>query len=147
MNSLDNVVSDIYSGTIPGYGIFPATYIKSAFEKMQDVAEAMIQLAVISGTFEGEDEAKKLKEDIQKLVGDLDKLGDKIDISSLQKINADVATEFLEDLKKAAKSRGFNIEDLLQDIKNQFIGKDKSFIIFAYPKKPIWENELYMKKI
>jgi predicted RND superfamily exporter protein len=146
VKQIDKVVSDIYPGAIPGYGIFPATYIKSSFEKMQDVAEAMIQLAVLSGTFEGEDEAKKLKEDIQKLVKELDKLGDKIDISSLQKINADVAMEFLEDLKKAAKSRGFNIEDLPQDIKNQFIGKDKSFIIFAYPKRPIWENELYMKE-
>jgi len=146
VKEINKVVSDIYPGAIPGYGIFPATYIKSSFEKMQDVAEAMIQLAVLSGTFEGEDEAKKLKEDIQKLVKELDNIGDKIDISALQKINADVAMEFLNDLKKAAKSRGFDVEDLPEDIKKQFIGADNSFIIFAYPKKPVWEDEILMKK-
>ncbi len=146
VKEVNKIVSDIHPGVIPTDGIFQATYIKSSFEKMQDVAEAMIQLAVLSGTFEGEDEAKKLKEDIQKLIEELDKIGDKIDISSLQKINADVAIEFLNDLKKAAKSRGFDVKDLPEDIKKQFIGADNSFIIFAYPKRPIWEDEIFMKK-
>lgn len=146
VKEVDKIVSDIYPRTIPTDGIFKTTYIKSSFEKMQDVAEAMIQLAVLSGTFEGEDEARKLKEDIQKLVEELDKIGDKIDISSLQKINADVAIEFLNDLKKAAKSRGFDVKDLPEDIKKQFIGTDNSFIIFAYPKRPVWEDEIFMKK-
>jgi len=147
VEEINKVVSDFRGGVIPSGGVFPALYIKSSFERMMSVASAMAELAVLSGIFEAEDEAKKLKQDIVKLLDSIDKLGDgNVDISALQRVNAESLDEFLQDLKTAAKSRGFELHDLPEDIRREFIGKDNSFIIFAYPKRPIWEDEIYMRK-
>ncbi len=147
------LVYQIEEGEVPvNHGVFSSSELKSAFESLQKVASAFVELAILSGTFMGEDEAKKLKNDISKLIEIIERKGKeksgnggRIDISLLQKVNAEVVLEFLGDLKTAVESEGFSIDELPSDIKDIFIGKDGSFIILAYPSRPIWEDENFMR--
>lgn len=147
VRSIYNVVKNINLGENPDLPyVGEATYVSQSFESLGRVASAMIELSVISGTFQGENEAKKLKDVIERIVHQLSQR-DYIDMTTLQVINSDSVSEMLNDLKIASVSRGFGINDIPKDIKNAFVGKDGSFMVFAYPKKAIWEDEGYMRKI
>lgn len=139
------VVKDVRLGAIPEDGLFSSAELYSAFESMYSVASALSELAVLSGFFKGEDEVKILKKDISDIL-ELVKQRESFDISRLQRVNYETVREFLSDIKLASESSGFALEELPEDIKKQFIGKDGSFIIFAYPERTLWEDERYMRK-
>ena len=145
---INQIVKDVKSGEIPSDGWVYPVELSTAFYSMKRVADAMVELSVLSGAFEGEKESKALRKDVENLIDWFSSRdqNDKMNISSLQTVNAEIVKEFLGDLKTSSESSGFKLEELPEDMKDFYIGKDGSFIIFSYPSKPIWEDERFIRK-
>ncbi len=147
VRSIYNVVKDINLGKKPNLPyVADSKHVSEVFESLREVASAMIELSVLSGTFQGENEARKLKDMVDNIIQNISQRT-YIDMTTLQVVNLDSVSEMLNDLKLASQSRGFDINDIPRDIKNAFVGKDGSFMVFAYPKRAIWEDENYMRQI
>ncbi len=141
-------VADLPNGSGESYFVSKDELLQS-FRSLLRVASALTELSILSGTFKGEDISKQLKGDIEGLMKMIEesKDGNSLDVGKLQYVNAGVAREIIGDLKISSKSDGFDISDVPEDISKTFIGKDGSYIIFAYPGRAIWEDEKFMRKI
>ncbi|MCS7214377.1 MAG: MMPL family transporter [Candidatus Calescibacterium sp.] len=147
VESVYDVVYDIKLGKKPDIpSVLESGYVAESFGALKKVSSALVELSILSGTFQGENEAKKLSKDIEDIINIL--LSKKyVDLTTLQIVNSKVVSDMLIDLKLASESRGFGISDIPEDIRKTFVGKDGSFIVFVYPKRAIWEDENYMRLI
>lgn len=144
VGNVNKIIGNMRVGDI-SYDSPSSEDIAQSFEQMKRVAKALLQLAILSGSFDGEDESRLLMRDIDRLIKFVEG-NSNLRTEHLDRINAKALKEFLEDMKKASFSEGFKLADLPDDIRRHYIGKDGSFIIFAYPKRRIWEDERYMRK-
>jgi uncharacterized protein len=104
---------------------------------------AIKQLAILGGYFDIEDKSTEVMAQAQKLSDLLKDNPIKYGAGAgyLQKILADELTLLLDNLKKAAQAPSLGIEQLPQIVRDNFIGDDGRFLIYAYPEGYIWQRE------
>ncbi len=119
------------------------SYIK-VFENMKDMALALKQLSIAGGYFEGEDESEKLKNNFEEIIEKLKKGDNLSGLSEINKIHIKEFHDAFLDLKKASSPDFLTLNELPEDIRHTFIGKDGKFLIFAYPKQSVWISKKFM---
>jgi len=118
--------------------------LATAIEDSRKMILAVYQLAVVGGNFDIEDKSKQV-------MAKADELASKIKRAPTAFLNGGGYYQYtlgkelqslLSNLKQAAKGQELDKDKLPDVIKENFIGKDGRFLIYAYPGGYIWTKDM-----
>lgn len=115
-----------------------------AIERLKKSILAVKQLSILGGYFEGED----LSDEIYRMLDETTNLLKTENGDALKKLDSmsyNILEEIYTTLKEMSHPRKLGFDDLPQDIKEHYVGKDGKFLIYAYPVQTIWEQK-FMEK-
>ena len=104
---------------------------------------AIKQLAIVGGNFEVEDQCTKVMARADRLADTIDKKGAQYipGGSYYQQTLGKELAGLLGNLKQAAMGEKLGIDQLPSVIRDNFIGKDGKFLVYAYPEGYLWNQE------
>ncbi len=120
------------------------TEVTQSLAGSKKVLKAVLQLAVLGGQFDVEDKAKSVIQRVDTLIAKIDSAGSQYypGAGFFERTFGHEIEKLLGQLKLSAKAEPLGIEGLPQSIRDNFIGKDGRFLVYAYPSGYIWKKEI-----
>ena len=118
------------------------TELAGAVRESRRMVLAIKQLAIVGGQFKVEDQCSDVMANADRLAADIDAgVDDYLDGGSyFQRVLGTEMSTLLGNLKQAAKGKPLGIDQLPGVVRDNFIGKDGRFLIYAYPAQYLWNQ-------
>ncbi|MCZ7583923.1 MAG: MMPL family transporter [Deltaproteobacteria bacterium] len=118
-------------------------HVADALSGSARVVKAVLQLAIVGGYFDVEDRAKALATRLDAFAARVRPAGDAVapGASRYQQVFGEELEKLADHLHASARGEPLGVEQLPQQIRDNYVGKDGRLLVYAYPKGYLWKKD------